>query len=491
MGEVKRQGVRNTLIVYIGTLLGAVSLLYVQPVFLSKEDLGQARLILSFASVFSSLLSFGISSVTVRYLPRLHDPSTGHRGFFGFLLLYMGITIVVGSAVLWLLSPWLGALYGTGTGIFSTYLPHVLTLSASYTLVLGFNAYCLALLRSVFPTAVNDIVLRLLFILVIAVYHFGIIGRDRFFQLFVLTYTAQAALLLGYIFLVDRPALRPDLQHINREIGLRSLLRYASIITFTSVNSVTVKYIDAVFVGSISVGQVAVYSVAAFMGLFIEVPLTASERIASPAISHALAARDMEAVKRIYYGSARGFLLFGGLAFLLVVLNARDALSLLPQGYADGSAVTIIIAFGALVNMATGINHPILVNSDRYIYGSVFMVVLLVATLVGNILLVPRLGAMGAAISSCTASVLYNALKFIFIRQHFGLQPFDRGTLGIVAVIIAVWMTMAWLPFGLPTVPAIAVRSVAIIAAYAGALHLFRLGAGGLDVIRLLRSRDR
>jgi len=491
MGEVKRQGIRNTLVVYAGTLIGAVSLLYVQPVLLTKEELGLTRLILSFASVTASLLSFGISSVTVRYLPRLHHPESGHRGFFGFLLLYMAITLLVGTLALLLAGPFLEDLYGTETGIFSRHLPHVLILSASYTLVLGFNAYCLALLRSVFPTVVNDIVLRLLFIAVIVVHYLGLVSSSAFLYLFVLTYSVQAILLFGYILMVDRPGLLPDLGHINRAIGLRAILRYASIMTFTSINSVTIKYIDSIFVGQVSISEVAVYSVAAFVGLVIEIPLTASERIASPAISHALANKDLPAVQRIYYRSARGFLLLGGLMFLLVVLNVKDALGFLPEGYADGAMITIIIALGALVNMATGVNHPILINSDRYIYGSVFMVTLLVATLIGNLLLVPRFGALGAAISSCLASIVYNGLKFEFIRRHYRMQPFDRASLWIVMIIGALWAALEWIDLPLPPLLSILLRSSAAIGLYCAALTVFRLWDGWMDQLPLPWVRSR
>lgn len=489
MGEVKRQGIRNTLVVYAGTLIGAVSLLYVQPVLLTKEELGLTRLILSFASVVASLLSFGISSVTVRYLPRLHHPESGHRGFFGFLVMYMAITLLVGTFALFLASPFLEDLYGTESGIFSRHLPHVLILSASYTLVLGFNAYCLALLRSVFPTVVNDIVLRLMFIAVIVMYSLGLFGGGTFLYLFVLTYTVQAALLLAYILTVDKPRLRPDLGHINRAIGLRAMLRYASIITFTSINSVTIKYIDSIFVGQIAVSEVAVYSVAAFIGLVIEIPLTASERIASPAISHALATNDLSAVQRIYYRSAHGFLLLGGFMFLLVVLNVKDALGFLPEGYADGAIITMVIALGALVNMATGVNHPILTNSDRYIYGSVFMVTLLVATLVGNVLLVPRYGALGAAISSCLASMLYNGLKFEFIRRHYRMQPFTRSSLYIVVIIGTLWAALGLIDINIHPVWRILTRTLLASGFYLAALTLFRLGGGWLDQFPLRWSR--
>lgn len=435
MGVIKKQGTANTAVVFGGTIIGAFSLLLVQPHFLTKEELGLTRLILAFATVLASVLSFGISSVTVRYLPRLFDRTRGHRGFFGFLLIYLSISVTLGLALLFLLREPLNRAYGGDAGLFTENFRFVILLSVSYSFVLGFNAYCMALLRSVFPTFLNDIVVRILFIAAILFHFAGWLDLDGFLLVFCLIYSAQAMALFAYTYLVDRPSLRPDLVHIRREIGIRSIVRYGAVITFTAINSVSLKYLDSIFVGRISVDHVAIYSVAAFIGLIIELPLNALERIANPAIAHALAAKDMEQVRTIYHRSARGLLVLGGWMFILVTTNVRDVLELLPPGFDAGADVAMVIAFGALINMATGINNPILVNSDRYIHGSVFLMVLLGITLLGNWLLIPRLGMLGAAVTTCFANVIYNGLKFGFIRRNFGMQPFDRNTLWITVSI--------------------------------------------------------
>lgn len=443
MGVVRKQGVANTLVIYLGTAIGALSLLWVQPHFLTKEELGLTRLILSFGTVLSSVLSFGISSVTVRYMPRMFDPERRHRGFFGFMLLYVSVSVVLGVVLLLLSKGWLARAYGGEAGIFSENLRYVIALAVSYSFVLGFNAYTLALLRSVFPTFLNDVVVRVLFMAVILLHFTGVLDLRGFLSAFCGIYAVQALVMLAYVLIIDRPGLVPELGHFRERIGLRSILRYGAIITFTAINSVSLKYLDSIFVGRIGVEQVAVYSVAAFIGLMIEVPLNALERIANPAIAHALAANDMAPVRTIYHRSARFLLLLGGWMFIMVVINVRDLLALLPEGYAEGWSVAVVIAFGALINMATGINYPILANSDRYIYGSVFLVVLLALTVLGNWLLIPHMGMMGAAVTACIANVVYNGLKFEFIRRRYGMQPFDSRT-ATALLVIAALATLPW-----------------------------------------------
>ncbi len=489
MGVVKKQGLANTLVVLIGTVIGAISLLFVQPHFLSKDELGTTRLILSLATVISSVLSFGISSVTVRYMPRVFDHTTGHRGFFGFMLLYTGISIALGLAVLVLLRGPLGDLYGGDGDLFGANFQFVVLLSVSIAFVLGLNAYCMSLLKSVFPTVLNDIIVRLLFIAVIFAHFTGLLARAGFLYAFCFIYTLQALILWGYVIIIDRPRLLPDIGHIRKEIGLGSIMRYGAVITFASINSVSLKYLDSIFVGRISTEQVAVYSIAAFIGLIIEIPLTALERIANPAVGHALAKNDMDQIRTIYHHSARFLLLFGGLVFILVVANVSDLLSLLPAGYGSGSAVTFAIALGALINMATGVNYPILINSDRYIYGSAFLLVLLMITVVGNLLLIPSLGILGAAVTACSASVIYNGLKFEFIRRRFGLQPFDRTTLAIALLIIMVSFISLFTPLPLGPVSNMIVRSFVIVVLYLFATWRFNLAIDAVEYLPVpLRS---
>ncbi len=463
---ISKQGLANTAVVFVGTLLGAASLLVVQPNCLSKEELGLTRLLLSFATVLSSILSFGVSSVTVRYMPRVFDRTSGHRGFFGFMLLYTGMSVAIGLILLGLLRGTIAGTYGGDADLFGAHFHLVVMLSVAISFTLGLNAYCMALLRSVFPTVLNDIIVRMMFIGIILAHFTGWTEREEFLLAFCGIYVVQAVLLVLYIMVVDRPALVPDLGHIHGTIGLRSILRYGAVITFASINSVTLKYVDSIFVGRISTEEVAIYSIAAFIGLIIEIPLTALERIANPAVGHAMANNDMEQVRTIYHRSARFLFLLGGLCFILVVSNATDLLGLLPEGYRSGAPVAMVIALGALVNMATGVNHPILMNSDRYIYGSVFLVVLLAITMFGNWLLIPRIGMMGAAVTACMAGVVYNALKFEFIRRHFGMQPFDRATLGIALVVAGLTSVLLLMPLSIGAPWNMAARGTMAVVAY-------------------------
>jgi O-antigen/teichoic acid export membrane protein len=472
LGIVKKQGVINTILVYAGTGIGAVSLLFIQPVYLTKDELGLTRLVLSFAGVLSILFSFGVSAVTVRYLPKTFNAEKKHHGFFGFLLIYTTLSVLVGLLILGLFKGLIFKFYSESAAAFNDNFNFVILLTIINAYILGFNSYCISLLRTTFPTFLNDIFTRILFIGIIFLHFFGYIDLQQFLLAFCGIYAVQCVMLLLHIFVIDKPGFIPDSPFIQSKIGYGPIIRYGVIITITALNSVSLKYLDSIFVGQLSLGAVGVYSVAAFLGLMIEIPLNALERIANPKISHAMASNNMSEISTIYYHSAKSLLLLGGLLFLFITSNVNNILTLLPKDYAEGATITLFIALGALINMATGVNYPILINSDRYIWGSIFLITLLILTIAGNIFLIPIYGMLGAAITSFLASAVYNLLKYLFIWKRFGMQPFDIKTLLIFLLICVLFFVGYYTPLPLPPFLAILVRGFLLSVAFTAGVIL-------------------
>ena len=470
MGVVKKQGIINTLLVYTGTLIGFVSLLFVQPVFLSKEELGLTRMILGFAAVMSILFSFGISAVTIKYLPKAYGKDHKHRGFFGFVIIYTTISVIIGVIILYLTKDLIFRFYQNSSEAFISHFNFVLLLTIINAYILGLNSYCIALLKTTFTTFLNDILSKILFIIIIFLHFWGYLDLEQFLFAFCMTYGITCILLIVNIFFIDRPGFLPDSKYISENIGYRPIIRYGVIITVTAMNSVGLKYLDTLFVGSISLGDAGVYTVAAFIGLMIEIPLNALERIANPSIAHAMASKNILEIKNIYYLSSRFLLFLGGWLFIIVISNIDALLTFLPLDYQGATSVTLFISCGALVNMATGINYPILINSDRYIWATVFNISLILMTVLGNILLIPHIGMLGAAITAFAASTIYNLLKFLFIKKRFNLQPFDFKSLYIFGLVIFLSVAGYFINPGTLPVFSIIIKVIVLSLVYVGVI---------------------
>ena len=85
---IRKQGIRNAIITYIGVLIGFVSLMFIQPKFLTPEELGLTRILLAAASLIATLLPLGVSSVTTKYFPYFRNAEKKHHGYFGLMLIF-------------------------------------------------------------------------------------------------------------------------------------------------------------------------------------------------------------------------------------------------------------------------------------------------------------------------------------------------------------------------------------------------------------------
>ena len=436
MGVVKKQGITNTIIVYVGIAIGFVSLLVIQPQLLNPSEVGLIRILLSVSSLLAAVFPLGAPNINVKYLPKFYSPEKNHHGFFGLMLIFPVVGILIGSGLLFLCKDWFVGLYIEKSPLFVSYFSYVLPLAIFITFIYSFNSYCNAIFKTIFPSILNDVINRLLLILIIVLYFLSIIDLDQFVLSFVLIYAIQGIFLLIYIFYVGKISLRPDLNYTEEKVGIKSIIRYGLILTFTSVSSISIKYLDSVFLGKQSLEAVGIYSVAAFIALIIETPLNSLERIANSKIAHLLSENNLEEVEKIYKTSSRYLMLLGAFLTCMVVINIQDLLTLLPKAYQSGAIVTIIVSIGAFINMATGINYPILINSSKYIWGSFFLLILLLTSLFGNWLLIEKFqwGIMGAAIATTFSSSIYNGLKFFFIWKNFKMQPFTMISIKIILI---------------------------------------------------------
>ncbi|MBK7430408.1 MAG: polysaccharide biosynthesis C-terminal domain-containing protein [Bacteroidetes bacterium] len=76
--------------------------------------------------------------------------------------------------------------------------------------------------------------------------------------------------------------------------------------------------------------------------------------------------------------------------------------------------------------MATGLNAPILLNSEKFRFGAFYLIALAILLLGFQMIFIPMYGLTGAALATTAASMIYNVMLFVTVYKFFDLQPFDR-----------------------------------------------------------------
>lgn len=436
MGIIQRQGLKNTIVTFAGLLLGFASLLYIQPHFLSAEEIGLTRVLFSLSSLVGVFLPLGIGTITVRYFPVFRNEKNGHNGFFGLILLFMFTGMVVMFTTLLLAKGYFIQTYQQQSKLFTEYYLYVLPLS----FIIGFNAvltlYCNSLFKSTFPALFNEILIRILSIILFTLYFIKFISLGLFVFLFVGVYGIQLLCLLAYVFYVDRPSIRINYKLLANG-AFREMFTFGLWMSFVSVASLGIKFIDSLVIAKyFKLELVGIYTIAAFIPNIIEAPMNALDRIAGTKISHALAHDDLNEVKTIYYQSSKYLLLIGGLIFMGIVTNIQFLLQFLPPKYSGGLEVVYIISIGALFNIAGGANSQIIFSSKNFWKGGVLLIGVVLFSFAMNVVLVPVYGINGAALATAISAVLYFISKYLIVYRNFNLQPYTMNTVKIIGLVL-------------------------------------------------------
>lgn len=447
MGVIKRQGIKNTIITYIGILIGAINIIFIQPKLLTPEELGLTRLLYDFSYMVGIAIPLGLPNIIVKYFPFFKDPEKKNNGFAGFILLVFFVGFIISASCLLIFKPVITSYYIKDAGLFVRYFKFIIPFTFIVSAITVTTAYCQSLFKSTIPSFLNDICLRLGTIVITILYFNKLISLDTYVYFFIGLYAIELIIIVGYILIVDTISFIPDKLLFKQYSGSK-MMRFGLLLCLASFSSIGLRKVDALFLGTTSLELVAVYTTAIFIASFIEVPLGALERISHTKIADNFAKENFIEIEKIYKDSVKYLLIIGGLLFIGINACTKYVYQIghLPDSYLQCIDVVYIVGIGALINISTGINSAIMFYSKHYVLGTIFLVITLVITVVLNLVLIPIYGIYGAAIASAMASFIFNFVKFYFIYQKFKFQPYTLKSLYILLLIIACSCVTYFLP---------------------------------------------
>jgi O-antigen/teichoic acid export membrane protein len=437
VGVIKRQGIKNTLITYIGIVIGAVNMILIQPRYLSEEEVGLTRLLYFCAYLIGLLIPAGMPNVIVKFFPFIKDDQRKHYGFIGFISIVFLIGFLICATGLILLRPLIERYYSDNSALFVEYFLLLIPFTFIVAAITLASTYCQSLFKSTVPTFLNDIFVRLGVATITILYFNKLLTLNGYVYAFIGIYAFELLLLILFISSIDRITFRIR-KELFEKIRPLHMIRFGLLLCVAAFASFGLRTVDGIILGKSSLALVGIYTTAVFVASFIEVPLGALERISHTKIADHFAKNDLISVSKIYNESVKYLLVIGG--FLFIGINACTLyvyqIGGLPEDYFRCINVVYIVGLGALVNVATGVNSAIIYYSQYYILGTVFLVLTLLLTVILNLALIPKYGIYGAAIASLTGACVFNLTKFAFIYSKFRLQPYDRRSTVIFLSVI-------------------------------------------------------
>lgn len=153
-----------------------------------------------------------------------------------------------------------------------------------------------------------------------------------------------------------------------------------------------------------------------------------------PRLAERLAVEDVDGVRALYQQATAWLILATWPLHLSVAFNATVYLGLFGPSYRDGAAVVWILAGAMLVATGCGMVDMVLSMGGRTRW-NLYNVLAALATMTAlDTALIPRWGAVGAALGLAAAVLVNNLLPLAQIWRTLGVHPFGRPTLTAAAL---------------------------------------------------------
>ena len=193
--------------------------------------------------------------------------------------------------------------------------------------------------------------------------------------------------------------------------------------------------------------QSGIYRIAFYFGTIILIPARSIYRITSSLVAEHFKTDNIKEITTLYKLTCNNQLTIGLLLFIGIWANIDNIIHLLPPAFASGKNVILILSAGYVVEMATGINQVIIVNSKHYRYDTYFVFLLVGVTILSNYLLIPVYGIIGSAIATALTVLFANLMRFLLLYFTYHMQPYDSNILKLIVIAIIAFLPGYFIPY--------------------------------------------
>lgn len=179
--------------------------------------------------------------------------------------------------------------------------------------------------------------------------------------------------------------------------------------------------------------EVGIYSIAAALIAFVPLALQSVNQIFSPTIAELHARGDLELLARLFRSLVKWTL---GLTLPLaavMILFAKPILGMFGPDFEPGWPVLVAGTVGQVVNCGVGSVGYLLLMSGKEKRLLRVQTVMAVVLIVMNLVLIPRMGLLGAALAGAVVNAATNLWCLAEVRRSLGIMPSASKYVALVA----------------------------------------------------------
>lgn len=460
----------------MGVLLGFVTTGLLFPHWLSLEENGVVKLLAANTAIFAQLANLGFASVTTRMFAYFRDKKSGHHGFLRIGIIVSLAGFVLSLALYLLLRNWLlVSKGGDDSQMLARYIDMVIPMILVTAFFHLFDNYYKVLYNAVKGTLYKEVYQRIFILAGILLFYFDVINFTGFVIAYALAFAVPSFLFLYSLARDGEFMLRSDPAFLTRDMK-RSLFSVGFFGIVAGFSNIAILNIDSIMVNRyLGLSETGIYGITFFFGTLVIIPSRMVKKISSAFLADAWKEGDMKLVESIYRKTSINQLILGALILIGIWGNIDNVFKILPDSFAAGRYVILIIALTNLIEMGAGVSANVIAVSPKYRYMTYFMIALLVFIVLTNMVFIPLLGLSGAALASLLSYMLYVLMKYLLLKLKYKMEPFGINHLKVIAIAVVTYFIQMLIPVFQHYIIDIAVRSSAMIAIYTLLCYQFRV----------------
>jgi O-antigen/teichoic acid export membrane protein len=416
-------GTRDTLLGLIGERVFGVVLFLALPFLLSPRDLGTYYEVITLLVIAATMATVGLDVGLVRYTALAIESGDmaavrSHVRVVSRIALGSSMVLALG---LWLFSPRLAQLFhaanlGPVLRLGAISLPPLVSTSLLVAPAKGLKL----MWPSVLVTQLAQPAIQLVVTVSLVLAGLGLAGAVGGFAA-----AAVVAWLLALTLMIrlDLPA-----PIAGRGTETWPLVRFSAPVSGMILAGTMLLWVDTLLLGALRTpAEVATYGIVVRLLSIASAALVAVIQIFGPFVTQLVARRDLRRLEEILQTATRWTFMAAVPALLSFMILGQPLLAFFRQPPGEGSRAILILASAFLIDAGTGPLGHILTMSGRSSLNLANNVAALVFNVALNLILIPRLGLVGAAWAWGIVIVLLGVARIAEVWLLFRIDPFGRS----------------------------------------------------------------
>ena len=417
---------------FIGYILGLVSN-FVLARFYGPKILGQFALVLSTVNIITIFTVFGFNNGLIKYISRYRVTKQSKRlnEIIKIAFIYGLLFSIIGAILLFLLKDIIANSVFKDSDLVNC-LIYGSWLIIPLTIISIFNGLYRGFKQLQYPVISNEIIRKIIFIIIIitsALLNFIntpiVIASSLFAQILVVFYLIGkvSTLKIGF-----KDILLVPIDNTLKEKKIKKdFLIFSSTLIFISFMHIVLTKIDKVMLGIYMTSEVVgIYNIAATVAGLTTFLLVSSNMIFSSVISELYSLNKIKMFGSLYSTITKWIIIFTLPVFITILFFPDTIMKFFGQAYTIGSTSLVILALGQMINVFVGANGSILSMCGHERLLLINNISMAIINIILNAILIPKIGILGAAISTGMSIAIINIIKVFEVKFLLGIIPYNK-----------------------------------------------------------------